>query len=106
MLLLKSVYLPLIRVAQLSWSKAGMAFDNRLLPECMRACWFQLVRKQSPIPADRKVVHESAWIWFGSTRMGKFYCWFVRIGQVVQNDQVEIVSGLAEGELVLPLPSP
>jgi hypothetical protein len=35
---------------------------------------------------------------------GQSYRRFVRIGSVDQNGQVEILAGLKEGELVLPLP--
>ncbi len=86
--------------------KAGMAFDNRLLPGMYARLLVPAgTGKQLLIPADR-VVHvgqlDLVWVY----EDGQSYRRFVRIGQVVQNDQVEIVSGLAEGELVLPLPSP
>ena len=59
--------------------------------------------KQFLIPADR-VVHvgqlDLVWVY----KDGHSYRRFVRIGQVVDNGQIEILSGLAEGDMVLPLP--
>ena len=55
------------------------------------------------IPADR-VVHvgqlDLVWVY----QDGQSYRRFVRIGRVKENGQVEILAGLSEGELVLPLP--
>jgi len=55
------------------------------------------------VPADR-VVHvgqlDLVWVY----QDGQGYRRFVRIGQLVQDGQVEIISGLAEGDLILPLP--
>lgn len=86
--------------------KAGMAFDNTLLPGMYARLLVPAgTGKQLLIPADR-VVHvgqlDLVWVY----QDGQSYRRFVRIGQTVQNGQVEILSGLAEGELVLPLPSP
>jgi len=84
--------------------KAGVAFDRSLLPGMYARLLVPVgTGKQLLIPADR-VVHvgqlDLVWVY----ENGQSYRRFVRIGQVVQNDQVEILSGLAEGDLVLPLP--
>ena len=84
--------------------KAGVAFDNSLLPG-MYARLLVPAGKGTKllIPADR-VVHvgqlDLVWVF----EDGQSYRRFVRIGQVNENGQVEILSGLEEGELVLPLP--
>jgi multidrug efflux pump subunit AcrA (membrane-fusion protein) len=55
------------------------------------------------VPADR-VVHvgqlDLVWV----LQDGQSYRRFVRVGQTAINGQVEIVSGLTEGELILPVP--
>lgn len=85
--------------------KAGMAFDNKLLPGMYARLLVPVgTGKQILIPADR-VVHvgqlDLVWVY----QDGQSYRRFVRIGQVVEDGQVEILSGLTEGELVLPLSS-
>ena len=84
--------------------KAGMAFDNTLLPGMYARLLVPAgTGRQLLIPADR-VVHvgqlDLVWVY----QDGQSYRRFVRIGQVLENDQLEIISGLVEGELVLPLP--
>lgn len=84
--------------------KAGVAFNQRMLPGMYARLLVPAgTEKQLLIPADR-VVHvgqlDLVWVY----RDGHTYRRFVRIGQVVQNGQVEILSGLAEGDMVLPLP--
>ena len=84
--------------------KAGMAFDNTLLPGMYARLLVPAgTGRQLLIPADR-VVHvgqlDLVWVY----QDGQSYRRFVRIGQVLENGQLEILSGLAEGELVLPLP--
>ena len=84
--------------------KAGVAFDKNMLP----GMYARLLvpagsEKQFLIPVDR-VVHvgqlDLVWVY----KDGHSYRRFVRIGQVVDNGQIEILSGLAEGDMVLPLP--
>jgi hypothetical protein len=61
------------------------------------------VEKQMLVPADRVVnVGQLDLVWVYQD--GRSYRKFVRIGRVVQGDQIEIVSGLVEGDLVLPVP--
>lgn len=84
--------------------KAGVAFDKNMLPGMYARLLVPAgIEKQLLIPADR-VVHvgqlDLVWV----LQDGHSYRRFVRIGQVVQDGQVEILSGLAEGDLVLPLP--
>jgi RND family efflux transporter MFP subunit len=84
--------------------KAGVAFDNNMLPGMYARLLVPAgTEKQLLIPADR-VVHigqlDLVWVY----QDGRSYRRFVRIGQVVQDGQVEILSGLAEGDMVLPLP--
>ena len=84
--------------------KAGVAFDGNMLPGMYARLLVPAgTGKQVLIPADR-VVHvgqlDLVWVYQG----GQSYRRFVRIGQLVENGQVEILSGLEEGELVLPLP--
>jgi RND family efflux transporter MFP subunit len=84
--------------------KAGMAFDRNLLPGMYARLLVPAgTGKQLLIPADR-VVHvgqlDLVWVY----QDGQSYRRFVRIGQVLQDGRIEILSGLAEGELVLPLP--
>ena len=84
--------------------KAGVAFDKNMLPGMYARLLVPAgTVKQLLIPADR-VVHvgqlDLVWVY----QDGRSYRRFVRIGQVVQDGQVEILSGLAEGDMVLPLP--
>lgn len=84
--------------------KAGVAFDKNMLPGMYARLLVPAgVEKQLLIPADR-VVHvgqmDLVWVY----QDGQSYRRFVRIGRVVQNGQVEILSGLTEGDLVLPVP--
>ena len=84
--------------------KAGVAFDTSLLPGMYARLLIPIGRgTQLLIPADR-VVHvgqlDLVWVY----QDGQSYRRFVRIGQVDENGQVEILAGLSEGELVLPLP--
>ena len=84
--------------------KAGFAFDKSLLP----GMYARLLvpagdGKQLLIPADR-VVHvgqlDLVWVY----QDGQSYRRFVRIGQVLEDGRIEVLSGLKEGELVLPIP--
>ncbi len=84
--------------------KAGVAFDKNMLPGMYARLLVPAgVGKQLLIPADR-VVHvgqlDLVWV----LQDGQSYRRFVRIGQFVQDGQVEVISGLDEGEMVLPLP--
>jgi len=84
--------------------KAGVAFDKNMLPGMYARLLVPAgTETQFLIPADR-VVHigqmDLVWVY----QDGHSYRRFVRIGQVVEDGQVEILSGLAEGDLVLPLP--
>jgi membrane fusion protein (multidrug efflux system) len=84
--------------------KAGVAFDKNMLPGMYARLLVPAgTGKQLLIPADR-VVHvgqlDLVWV----LQDGQSYRRFVRIGQFVQDGQVEVVSGLAEGDMVLPLP--
>ena len=84
--------------------KAGVAFDKNMLPGMYARLLVPAgIEKQLLIPADR-VVHvgqlDLVWVY----QDGRSYRRFVRIGQVVQDGQVEILSGLAEGDMVLPIP--
>ena len=73
--------------------------------------WFMYARLLVPvgkgtqllIPADRVVyVGQLDLVWVYED--GQRYRRLVRIGQVSQDGRVEILAGLAEGDLVLPLP--
>jgi RND family efflux transporter MFP subunit len=84
--------------------KAGVAFDKNMLPGMYARLLVPAgTEKRLLIPADR-VVHvgqlDLVWVF----QDGQSYRRFVRIGQVVQNGQIEILSGLVEGDLVLPVP--
>jgi RND family efflux transporter MFP subunit len=84
--------------------KAGVAFDKNMLPGMYARLLVPAgTEKQLLIPADR-VVHvgqlDLVWVY----KDGRSYRRFVRIGQVVQDGQIEILAGLAEGDMVLPLP--
>jgi membrane fusion protein (multidrug efflux system) len=83
--------------------KAGMGFDKDMLPGMYARLLVPAgMGKQFLIPADR-VVHvgqlDLVWV----LENGKSVRRFVRIGQLTQDGQVEIVSGLAEGDQVLPV---
>ena len=84
--------------------KAGMAFDDSLLPG-MYARLLVPVGSGTKllIPADR-VVHVGQLDLVRVYEDGQSYRRFVRIGQVIDGGQLEILAGLDEGELVLPLP--
>lgn len=84
--------------------KVGVAFDNRMLPGMYARLLVPAgTEKQLLIPADR-VVHigqlDLVWV----LQDGNSYRRFVRIGKVVDNNMVEILSGLAQGDMILPLP--
>jgi RND family efflux transporter MFP subunit len=84
--------------------KAGMAFDGDMLPGMYARLLVPAgTGKQLLIPVDR-VVHvgqlDLVWVY----EDGQSYRRFVRIGGHVQNGRVEVLSGLAEGDMVLPLP--
>lgn len=84
--------------------KAGVAFDQNMLPGMYARLLVPAGMDQKLlIPADR-VVHvgqlDLVWVY----QDGQSFRRFVRIGKLVANGQVEILSGLAEGDLVLPLP--
>lgn len=84
--------------------KAGIAFDNKLLPGMYARLLVPAGSgRQLLIPADRVVhVGQLDLVWVHQD--GQSYRRFVRIGQVLDNGQLEIIAGLQEGELVLPLP--
>lgn len=84
--------------------KAGVAFDTSLLPGMYARLLVPVgAGRKLLIPANR-VVHvgqlDLVWVY----QDGQSYRRFVRIGQVNKHGQVEILAGLSEGELVLPLP--
>ena len=84
--------------------KAGVAFDKSLLPGMYARLLVPVGNgTQLLIPADR-VVHvgqlDLVWVY----EDGQSYRRFVRIGQVDENGRIEILAGLKEGDLVLPLP--
>jgi hypothetical protein len=84
--------------------KAGMAFDGDMLPGMYARLLVPAgTGKQLLIPVDR-VVHvgqlDLVWVY----EDGQSYRRFVRTGGHVQNGRVEVLSGLAEGDMVLPLP--
>jgi membrane fusion protein (multidrug efflux system) len=84
--------------------KAGVAFDKDLLPGMYaRLLVPSGIKRQLLVPADW-VVHvgqlDLVWV----LQDGQSYRRFVRVGQNTQNGQVEILSGLTEGELILPVP--
>ncbi|GMR14616.1 MAG: efflux RND transporter periplasmic adaptor subunit [Gammaproteobacteria bacterium] len=84
--------------------KAGVAFDKDLLP----GMYARLLvpsgsEKQLLVPADR-VVHSGQLHLVWVAQDGHSSRRFVRIGQTVNDGQIEILSGLAEGDLILPVP--
>ncbi len=84
--------------------KAGVAFDKSLLPGMYARLLVPVgTGNRLLIPADR-VVHigqlDLVWVY----QDGQSYRRFIRIGKVDQDGRVEILAGLAEGELVLPVP--
>lgn len=84
--------------------KAGVAFDQNMLPGMYARLLVPAgTEKQLLIPADR-VVHvgqlDLVWVY----QDGQSFRRFVRIGQLVEDGQVEILAGLAAGDQVLPLP--
>lgn len=84
--------------------KAGVAFNKNMLPGMYARLLVPAgTEKQLLIPADR-VVHfgqlDLVWV----LQDGQSYRRFVRIGQVVYDGQVEVLSGLDEGDMVLPIP--
>lgn len=84
--------------------KAGVAFDADMLPGMYARLLVSAgTGQQLLIPAER-VVHigqlDLVWV----LKEGQSYRRFVRIGQTVQDGKVEVVSGLSEGDMVLPLP--
>ena len=84
--------------------KAGVAFDKDMLPGMYARLLVPADSEtQLTIPADR-VAHvgqlDLVWV----VQDGHSYRRFVRIGQLVDDGQIEILTGLAEGDLVLPVP--
>ena len=84
--------------------KAGVAFDKSMLPGMYARLLVPAGSKsQLTIPADR-IAHvgqlDLVWV----VQDGHSYRRFVRIGQQVDNGQVEILAGLATGDMVLPVP--
>jgi RND family efflux transporter MFP subunit len=84
--------------------KAGVPYDTDMLPGMYARLLVPAGKgQQLLIPADR-VVHvgqlDLVWV----LEEGQSYRRFVRIGQTTQDGRVEVVSGLSEGEEVLPLP--
>jgi len=84
--------------------KAGMAFDNSLLPG-MYARLLVPVGSGTKllVPADR-VVHVGQLDMVRVYQDGQSFRRFVRVGQVNQDGLVEILAGLTEGEMILPWP--
>ena len=84
--------------------KVGVAFDKNMLPGMYARLLVPAgIEKQLLIPADRVVhVGQLDLVWVHQD--GHSYRRFVRIGQVVQDGKVEILSGLADGDMVLPIP--
>ena len=85
--------------------KAGVAFDKSLLPGMYSRLLVPAgTGTRLLIPADR-VVHvgqlDLVWVF----ENGQVQRRFVRIGQVNETGQVEVIAGLKAGEQVLPLPS-
>ncbi len=84
--------------------KAGVAFDKDMLP----GMYARLLvpsgsERQLLIPADRVAqVGQLHLVWVAQGRHVNRR--FVRIGQVVDDGQIEILSGLDEGDMVLPVP--
>ena len=83
--------------------KAGVAFDADMLPGMYARLLLPAGQEgQLLIPADR-VVHvgqlDMVWVYHEGQRHRRF----VRVGRVLEDSQVEVLSGLAEGELVLPV---
>ena len=84
--------------------KAGVAFDKDMLPGMYARLLVPAGNKtQLTVPVGR-VAHvgqlDLVWVVQG----GHSYRRFVRIGQLVNDGQVEILSGLVEGDMVLPVP--
>jgi len=84
--------------------KAGVALDKGMLPGMYARLLVPAgAKKQLLIPADR-VVHigqlDLVWV----HQDGHSYRRFIRTGQLVNNGQVEVLSGLTAGDLVLPIP--
>ena len=84
--------------------KAGVAFDGSLLPGMYARLLVPAgTGSRLLIPADR-VVHvgqlDLVWVY----EDGQSYRRFVRIGQLGETGQVEVLAGLKKGEQVLPLP--
>ena len=84
--------------------KAGVAFDKDMLPGMYARLLVPAGSKsQLTIPADR-IAHvgqlDLVWV----VQDGHSYRRFVRIGQLVNDGQIEILSGLVEGDMVLPVP--
>ncbi len=84
--------------------KAGVAFDKDMLPGMYARLLVPADSKiQLTIPADRVApVGQLDLVW--AVQDGHSYRRFVRIGQLVNDGQIEILSGLAEGDMVLPVP--
>jgi membrane fusion protein (multidrug efflux system) len=85
--------------------KAGVAFDKSLLPGMYSRLLVPAgTGTRLLIPADR-VVHvgqlDLVWVF----ENGQVQRRFVRIGQITETGQVEVIAGLKAGEQVLPLPS-
>ncbi len=83
--------------------KAGVPFDKNMLPGMYARLLVPAgIGKQLLIPADRVVhVGQLDLVWVQENDQS--YRRFVRIGQLVENGQAEVVSGLAEGDVILPL---
>jgi len=84
--------------------KAGVNFDQAMLPGMYARLLVPAgTEQQLLIPAER-VVHigqlDLVWVF----QDGSSYRKFVRVGRVVQAGQIEILSGLEEGDQVLPRP--
>ena len=83
--------------------KAGIGFDRNMLPGMYARLLVPSGEdKQLLIPADR-VVHvgqlDLVWVLQGD----RSYRRFIRIGQVLEDGLVEVLAGLEEGDLVLPI---
>jgi len=84
--------------------KVGVAFDKDMLPGMYARLLVPAgLERQLLIPADR-VAHigQLALVWVAQGSHN--YRRFVRVGQEVNDGQIEILAGLIEGDMVLPVP--
>jgi len=84
--------------------KAGMAFDSDMLPGMYARLLVPAgMEKQLLIPSNR-VAHigqlDLVWMIQGGLSNRRF----IRTGKIVGHGQIEVLSGLAEGDMILPVP--